>query len=148
VSATLLYAVVPRFYAEVERVAHPELADRPIVVGGDPRKRGTVHAASEDALARGVEVGMPVLEALERCPRARALPTDMRRYREVSAQLRAGFRRVTERVEPAGLDAAYLDLGAIEACPCSRASRRSSSWRAWPPRRPGPRASGGCGEAS
>jgi len=117
VSATLLYAVVPRFYAEVERVAHPELADRPIVVGGDPRKRGTVHAASEDALARGVEVGMPVLEALERCPRARALPTDMRRYREVSAQLRAGFRRVTERVEPAGLDAAYLDLAGIEKSP-------------------------------
>ncbi len=116
-SATLLYAQVPRFYAEVERATRPELRDRPIVVGGDPRKRGLVQAATEDALAQGVEEGMPVLDALERCPGARALPTDMRTYREVSARLRACFRRVTERVEPAGLDAAYLDLGSLEKSP-------------------------------
>ena len=116
-TATLLYAGVPRFYAEVERAAHPELSDRPILVGGDPRKRGLVHAASEDALAEGVEVGMAVLDALARCPRARALPTDMRRYRDASAQLRACFRRVTDRVEPAGLGAASLDLAAVEKGP-------------------------------
>jgi DNA polymerase-4 len=106
---TLLYAEVPRFYAEAERAADPSLSDRPVIVGGDPRKRGLVQAATLDALAAGVEVGMPVLEALERCPAARVRRTNMRAYRELSAKLRACFRRVSPRLEPAGLEAAYLD---------------------------------------
>ncbi len=108
-SPPVLYAEVPRFYAEVERVSDPELAGRPVVVGGDPRKRGLVQSATEDALAAGVQVGMPVIDALQRCPRARALHTDMRRYREAATQLRACLRRAAERIEPAGLGAAYLE---------------------------------------
>jgi DNA polymerase-4 len=106
---TLLYAEVPRFYAEAERTADPALRDRPVIVGGDPRKRGLVQAATLDALAAGVEVGMPVLEALERCPAARVRRTNMRAYRELSARLRVCFRRISERLEPAGLEAAYLE---------------------------------------
>lgn len=110
---TLLYAEVPRFYAEVERAADPALATRPVIVGGDPRKRGLVQAATTDALAAGVVVGMPVLEALERCRGARVRRTSMRAYRDVSARLRVLFRRAAGGVEPAGLEAAYLD--AIDA---------------------------------
>ena len=79
----LLYATVPGFYAEVERAANPGIEGRPVIVGGDPRKRGLVQSATPDALAAGVEVGMPMREALERCPQGRALRTDMRRYREL-----------------------------------------------------------------
>ncbi len=104
----LLYARVPGFYAEVERASDPALAQRPVIVGGDPRKRGLVQAATPDACEAGVEEGMAMLEALQRCPEARALPTDMRRYREASSNLRACFRAHVERVERAGLDAAYL----------------------------------------
>lgn len=107
----LIYATVPGFYAEAERAAHPGLRDRPVVVGGDPRKRGLVQAATPDALAAGVAVGMSMIEALSRCPHARALRTHMREYREASKRLQAVFRRETERVENAGLDGAYLDLG-------------------------------------
>jgi nucleotidyltransferase/DNA polymerase involved in DNA repair len=106
---TLLYAEVPRFYAELERAADPSLASRPVIVGGDPRKRGLVQSATLDALAHGVEVGMPVLEALERCPGARLRRTNMRVYRELAARLRAVFRRASARVETAGLEAAFLD---------------------------------------
>lgn len=106
---TLLYAEVPRFYAEAERASDASLADRPVIVGGDPRKRGTVQGATEDALAAGVAIGMPVLEALELCPGARVRRTDMRAYRDLGARLRALFRRAVPRVEPAGLEAAYLD---------------------------------------
>lgn len=104
----LLYAEVPRFYAELERAADPSLGQRPVIVGGDPRKRGVVQAATLDALAQGVEVGMTVLEALERCPGARLRRTRMRAYREASAHLRAAFRRASARIEPSGLEAAYL----------------------------------------
>jgi DNA polymerase-4 len=113
----LVYATVPGFYAEVERSRDPALRGRPVIVGGDPRKRGLVQSASEDALACGVEIGMPILEALARCPQARVRRTDMRLYREVSARLRSAFRLATERVEPAGLEAAYLDVAGRDEAP-------------------------------
>lgn len=119
----LLYAEVPCFYAEIERRDDPALAERPVVVGGDPRKRGTVQAATPDALAAGVQVGMSMIEALERCPRARAVRTDVKRYREVSARLRACFRRETERVEGAGPAAAWLDVSGQDEAPEAIARR-------------------------
>lgn len=109
-TAPLLYAEVPGFYAEVERATRPDLTGRPVLVGGDPRKRGLVQAATADAVAAGVAAGMPVLDALAHCPRARALRTDMARYREMDKRLRACLGRVCERLEPSGLGAAYLDV--------------------------------------
>jgi nucleotidyltransferase/DNA polymerase involved in DNA repair len=111
-SRLLLYADVPGFYAEVERAANTMLAERPVIVGGDPRKRGRVQAATADALAAGVALEMPVVDALERCPHARALRTDMARYREADKRLRAVFARFAERVEPLGLGAAWLEPAA------------------------------------
>lgn len=107
--ARIVFAEIPDFYAEVERAADPALRDRPVIVGGNPRKGGLVQAASADARACGVSEKMLVLEALERCPRARALRTNMRRYRESASRLRAALRRVVPSLEAAGLGAAYLD---------------------------------------
>jgi len=114
---SVLYAEVPGFYAEIERAAHPELAGRPVLVGGDPRKGGTVQSASREAVGEGVTPGMAVVAALERCPRAKTFRTDMRRYREVSARLRAILRRFLDRLEPAGLGAAYLDATGVARPP-------------------------------
>lgn len=119
----LLYAEVPGFYAEVERARDPQLARRPVVVGGDPRKRGLVQAASLDAQAAGVELGMEMLAALERCPQARSLRTHMRRYRDAAGQLRSCLRRVVPRLEPAGLGAAFLDPHGAEEAPGALAAR-------------------------
>lgn len=105
----VLFAEVASFYASVERSRDPELRTRPVLVGGDPRKRGQVQSASPEALASGVRVGMSMLDALERCPRARAVRTDMKRYREVSTWLRSCLRAEIPSLEPAGLEAAYLD---------------------------------------
>jgi DNA polymerase-4 len=105
----LLYVEVPCFYAEVERALAPELRSRPVIVGGNPRKRGQVQSASADAIAAGVEIGMPMLEALERCASARIVRTDMKRYREMAGRVRAELRAEVERLEPAGLEAAFLD---------------------------------------
>jgi DNA polymerase-4 len=107
---SVVYVQVPGFYAEVERVERPDLGARPVVVGGDPRKGGSVQAATADAAARGVEPGMSMLEALERCPDARALVTDRGRYREMGVRLFACLRRVCERIEEAGPGAAYFEL--------------------------------------
>jgi nucleotidyltransferase/DNA polymerase involved in DNA repair len=125
VSRCVLYAEVPGFYAQVERAQRPELAGRPVIVGGNPRKGGLVQAATADAAAAGVVAGMPVLEALERCPNARALPTDMRCYRELGVRLFACLRAVCERIEESGLGAAYADLAeGAEAEAIARELRR------------------------
>jgi DNA polymerase-4 len=107
---TILFAEVPGFYAAVERAEDPALASRPVIVGGDPRKKGRVQAATPDAIAAGVAIDMPVIEALRLCPQARAVRTHMARYREVSRTLMAAMRGVLSRVEAFGMAGAYADV--------------------------------------
>lgn len=111
-SPLLLFAQVPYFYAEVERGRDPALVSRAIIVGGDPRKRGLVQSACATALAAGVAVGEPMWSAVERCPSARAIRTDMKFYRDVSGRLRRCLRAQVAAIEPLGLDSAFLDAGA------------------------------------
>ncbi len=108
---SILFAEVPGFYAAVERADDPRLATRPVLVGGDPRKHGRVQAATPDALAAGVCLDMPMLEALRQCPTARNFPTDMRRYREVDRRFVATLRGSVPRIESFGLGAGFADLG-------------------------------------
>lgn len=82
-SRAILFAEVPCFYAAVERADDSTLADRRIIVGGDPRKRGLVQGASEEALAAGVLLDQPVHEALRLCPDARAVRTNMKDRKSV-----------------------------------------------------------------
>ena len=105
----LLYATVPGFYAEVERTANPGLQDRPVIVGGDPRKRGLVQSATPDAPTMGLRVGSPLLESSARIPQAPAFRTDMRLYRDDVPRLPAGCRHLTGPSQPACRDASLLD---------------------------------------
>ncbi len=106
----ILFLFVPGFYASVEQADHPELRGRPVLVGGNPRKRGTVTSASPEAQTKGVIEGMPTAEALVLCPDAEVRSTRLRRYREVSGALRALAWGHTDRVEPSGLDGVYLEV--------------------------------------
>ncbi len=122
-SRVILFAEVPSFYATVETAQDPALAGRPVIVGGDPRKRGLVQAASAEALAAGVEPEMPTLEALALCPSARLVRTDMALYRDVSRRLVACLRRVFPRLETFGLGGAFLDVTASSDPPEQIAER-------------------------
>jgi DNA polymerase-4 len=107
---SILFAEVPGFYAAVERADDPRLATRPVLVGGDPRKRGRVQSATPDALAAGVVLDMPMLDALRLCPTGRNFPTNMRRYREVDRRFVVALRSVVPRIESFGLGAGFADL--------------------------------------
>ncbi|HEV2928199.1 MAG TPA: DNA polymerase IV, partial [Propionibacteriaceae bacterium] len=66
------------FLAAVEVRRRPELRGRPVVVGGDgdpSRPRQVVATASREARAYGVRSGMPLAQALRRCPKAVFLPS-------------------------------------------------------------------------
>lgn len=117
----LLFAEVPSFYAAIERADDPTLRGRPVIVGGDPRKRGQVQSASPEAQAAGVAEGMLMMHALERCTRAKPVRTNMARYREAHEELEACLREEIAALEAAGLGAVFLDASGVDEDPVALA---------------------------
>jgi DNA polymerase-4 len=120
---SILYAEVPDFYAEVERLLDPGLESKMILVGGDPGKRGKVQSASVEARARGVRAGMPMETALALCAEAMRRPTDMPRYREVHGRLDVCLRRIEPAIESVALGSVYLEAAHPGVSPEDRAEQ-------------------------
>ena len=110
----IIHADMDAFYASVEIREQPELASRPVAVGGPARGRGVISAANYIARRRGVRSAMPTATALKLCPELVLLPGNMRLYAEIAEQIREIFNRYTPLVEPLSLDEAFLDVGASE----------------------------------
>jgi DNA polymerase-4 len=98
------------FYASVEKRDRPDLASRPVIVGGSPDGRGVVASCCYEARRFGVRSAMSSKRAMQLCPSAIFVHPNFDRYRDVSRQIREVFREVTELVEPLSLDEAYLDV--------------------------------------
>ncbi|HJU20654.1 MAG TPA: DNA polymerase IV [Stellaceae bacterium] len=101
------------FYATVEKRDRPELADRPVIVGGG--RRGVVLACCYVARLYGVRSAMPMFQALASCPEAVVIPPDMTKYRTVGRAVRALMQGLTPLVEPLSIDEAFLDLAGAAA---------------------------------
>jgi DNA polymerase-4 len=106
----VLHVDLDEFLAAVEVLRHPELAGRPVVVGGrgDPTERGVVSTASYEAREFGVRSGMPLRTALKRCPDAVFLPVDAPAYEEASEVVMTTLRDLDAVVEVLGWDEAFL----------------------------------------
>jgi DNA polymerase-4 len=100
------------FYATVEKRDNPDLADKPVIIGGG--KRGVVAAACYISRTYGVRSAMPMFKALALCPSAVVIGPDMAKYVRVGREVRHAMQALTPLVEPLSIDEAFLDLSGTE----------------------------------
>jgi DNA polymerase-4 len=107
----VLHVDLDQFQAAVEVRRNPELAGRPIIVGGngDPAEpRKVVTCASYPAREHGVHAGMPLRTAARKCPDAVFLPLDTDAYDDASEEVMGLLRDIGHPVEVWGWDEAYV----------------------------------------
>jgi DNA polymerase-4 len=109
-----LHVDLDAFFVSVEQALDPKLRGKPVVVGGDPNRRGVVACASYEARAYGLRAGMSLPVAQRLCPHAIFLRGDFYRYRNASAKFLDILAEFTPDVEPLGLEEAFLDLTGFE----------------------------------
>jgi DNA polymerase IV (DinB-like DNA polymerase) len=112
------------FYASVEARYNPDLRDKPVVVGADPKDghgRGVVTAASYAARRYGIRSAMPISRAWRLADAARRrgepetvfVPGNRKLYAEVSERIMAILAPSADAFEEASIDEAYLDLSSL-----------------------------------
>ena len=106
----ILLVDMDAFFASVEQAHHPHLAGKPVIVCGDPSRRGVVTAASYEARPFGVRAGMPLAEARRLCPHAEYVEGSPEKYVALSLKLLDLYRTFTPDIEPFSVDEAFVGL--------------------------------------
>jgi len=98
------------FYASIEQRDNPSLKGKPVIVGGDPDRRGVVSTCSYEARKYGIRSAMPSKTAIRLCPHAVFLHPRFDVYKKVSKQFISICHDYTDLIEPLSLDEAFLDV--------------------------------------
>jgi DNA polymerase-4 len=109
----VLHVDLDQFIAAVEVLRHPDLAGKPLIVGGrgDPTERAVVSTASYEARKFGVGSGMPLRIAARKVPDAVILPVDAAAYTAASAEVMATLREHPGAVvQVLGWDEAFVGI--------------------------------------
>jgi DNA polymerase IV len=113
----VLHVDLDQFIAAVEVLRRPELAGKPVVVGGrgDPTERAVVSTASYEARVFGVGSGMPLRTAARKIPDAIFLPVDADAYNAASVQVMAALRGMPGAVvQVLGWDEAFVGVATAD----------------------------------
>ena len=109
----VLHVDLDQFIAAVEVLRRPELAGKPVIVGGrgDPSERAVVSTASYEAREFGVGSGMPLRIAARKAPDAIILPVDAPAYTAASEEVMQTLRdQPGAVVQVLGWDEAFVGI--------------------------------------
>lgn len=106
----IIHIDMDAFYAAIEQRDNPALKGKPVIVGGDPDRRGVVSTCSYEARKFGVRSAMPSRTAMRLCPDAVFLYPRFDAYAKASNQVMSIFAEYTDLIEPLSLDEAFLDV--------------------------------------
>jgi DNA polymerase IV len=106
----IIYMTVPAFPVAVERVIHPELRGRPVVVAPLGAARSIVTALSAEAWNAGIRKGMALSKATRYCRNAIVLPPNEPLYLRASRAIFRVLENFSPVLEPSGHGHAYLDI--------------------------------------
>ena len=106
---TILHSDMNAFYASVEQLHRPELAGKPLAVGGDPEARhGIVLTANYIAKKFGVKTGMALWQARQVCPEIIFVLPRMDLYLRFSKMASEIYSEYTNQIEPFGIDESWV----------------------------------------
>ena len=108
---TILHSDINCCYAAIEHLHHPELAGKPLAVGGDPEARhGIVLTADYIAKKHGVKTGMALWQAKQVCPEINFISPRMDLYLRFSKMAHEIYAEYTDLQEAYGIDESWLDV--------------------------------------
>ncbi|MBP1625137.1 MAG: dinB, partial [Acidobacteria bacterium] len=106
----IIYLTVPAFPVAVERVVHPDLRGRPVVVAPPGVARSIVTALSPEAWDAGIRKGMAVAKAMRYCRNTIVLPPNESLYLRASRAIFKVLENFSPLLEPSGHGHAYMDI--------------------------------------
>ena len=108
---TILHSDINCCYASIEHLHHPELAGKPLAVGGDPEARhGIILTADYIAKKRGVKTGMAIWQARQVCPELNFISPRMDLYLRFSHMAQEIYGEYSDLIEPYGIDESWIDV--------------------------------------
>jgi DNA polymerase IV len=106
----IIYLTVPAFPVAVERIVHPELRGRPVVVAPPGMARSIVTALSAEAWQAGIRKGMILSKAMRYCRNVIVLPPNEPLYLRASRAIFKILENYSPMLEPSGHGHVYLDI--------------------------------------
>lgn len=100
------------FFVSVSRLLHPELNNKPVIVGGG--ERGVVAACSYETRRYGVHSAMPIRQAKRLCPEAVIIRGDYDAYSSHSDMVNEIISEKVPLYERSSIDEFYIDFTGMD----------------------------------
>lgn len=106
---------IQSFYASIEKALRPELEGKPVVVAGDPERRGgVILAACPLAKSYGIQNAITLSEATRLCPHLTVVRPRMGLYLKASLSITEILERFSDLVEPYSIDEQFVSISGSE----------------------------------